>query len=231
MKFILWILLIDLIPFHSLNAQDEKSQRFKILLESNAESDNFSPYGIYTISDTIFSSIDNKKIKSSFRVKDQLTHRIKDLLKDEYFEKYEKKSSAQKSCGYYVESNPLLFHAYALFIKKNNQIIEKLNHLLESDKDLINVRIYTVPKEFIVVNEFFNYENIFQPKTIDDLRLKNNVTSLCVLCRRDENGLENQIDPSNTKIGFSESKYLISICCPVVSDDEYLCDMLFTYLK
>jgi hypothetical protein len=236
MKSILVILFGIIIHYGNVNAQSLKDERFKVMVESTRKyietEDEFLHYGVYSTADTIFSSFALRKIKTTRKKTNRLTSQLVSILKDKYFGKYERESSTQKICGYYIETNPVLFDSYAAFIKKINSTVNQLTRVLASDQDLINIKIYTGTDEFIVVNEFFRYNGAFQPKTIDDLRLKRNITSLCVLCWSDDVFYGNAVkDVSKSKFGFSESRFLIQIACPVINDHKYLCDVLFTYLK
>lgn len=236
MKSILLILFGITIHYCNVNAQSLKDDRFKVMLESIRKyiqtEDEFLHYGVYSTSDAIFSPFALRKIKTTQKKANRLTSKLVLILNDKYFEKYEKESSTQKNCGYYIETNPAQFDSYSAFIKKINNIVNQLTHVLGNDQDLINIKIYTGTDEFIIVNEFFKYNGAFQPKTIDDLRLKRNITSLCVLCWSDDVFYGNAVkDFSKSKFGFSESRYLIQIACPIINDRRYLCDVLFTYLK
>jgi hypothetical protein len=210
-----------------VQAQDQKSRKFKIMIGS--ENELVRPYGRYDSSDSIFSQRERKKITRQEEFKKTLVPLLKSIVSDQYYTRY-KERSIKGGCGYYTESDPRLFDSYSDFKGKLDLLTIPLRRLIERDKDLIGIKVFTDADEFILLNELFLYNKAFQPKTIDDVRIMRNATSLCVMCNGKIEFGGKVENPLLNRIGFADSKYSFILIQPIESE-TYLCDIEFTYLK
>jgi hypothetical protein len=211
-------------------AQDKKSTIYVEAIRGVSKNKYLLQYGTYLATDTVVAK--SGVLTRCQVMRDQLRPLLMEMVEDKYFPRFQELSlsSSTRNCGYYIESDAKFYLQYSAFQRKREALIREVNKLIKSSPDLLEIKAYSGEREFIFLKEMFYYDDTFQPYTIDDLRLKTNITSLCVLCPDVEMG--KPVTNENVhQVGFSESDNFLSISLPIIDNHIYMLDVSFHFIK
>lgn len=211
------------------NLNNSKSERYKKMIEATDKRKGFIPYQIYDVKE-----LDNKyevskkvEIVQNSLYGDWLENTSM-ILEDNFFSLTQDYILSRcKDSGCFtprILCIPSKVDECSDYIKNLNNCSDYIQKLIENDKDLYKVVVYSGENETHLLEETFFYKNVFQPKEC----YGRNPMPLRVL---DDLFLENISTKHPSMVGFTENKYQFTITTPLIYKDVYVCDIMLSYLK
>lgn len=225
---------------NELNNNKSKDQRYMEMICSKEKNRILEPYKVkntgYLIENKSF--IVPKVDKAIEFITDEVfQQKINEIVNDTIFLKLKKEIvGTDKQEGNIIDEciskKTIELDKYVSLYGNISELQNILHSFIKEDEDLIEISGYCVNKDFkelYFVDAGFLYRNAIEVKSCNLY----NPMSYTVLWR--EYNEQNYFKTFNyvilDKMGYFESKYCFSICLPIVYNEEYIADVLFTYLK
>lgn len=228
MKNILWISLF-LFSCGSIKniakTNSEKSNLYKKMFLARDAREGFTPYNRYDIDS--LSLLGEYNFLKKYLKNNQFYEQLYSIVNDTFFVVSEDYILSRRKKKHFFSPELLVtsqnFEKITPYLQNIRICQEKIQKLINLNKNLYKIIVYSGENEIHLFNQAFLYEKAYEPR----IATPYNYLSKRVL---DELFFD-EINLPTTKVGFYENKYEYSLTIPLIYKNKYIGDLSAYYLK